>query len=332
MLLMLLAVILFVHYKKFNMIKKPFLNLEMVFFMKYFYHILRILVGLAFLISGIAKLYPIEPFENTFVELGVSNFLYAPFLARLVIGLEIFLGLSITFNLWLKNRVYYLAQGVLAFFTVYLVFLLFTKGNDIDCGCFGSLIELSPAVSIAKNFAMIIALLFIPRQYHRSGDIVKIGITLILTLSIALPFILNPTGLHNIQGVEVNQKVDLSELPKLYNENKKVGFSKGKKVVAFLSYKCIHCIKATKKLVLLDKQQKINNLYLVIGSKREEGLISFIEDNKPEFPIIWMDGDDFFKYSGGRLPAIVYIEDGVMKKKWFGDRFDVDDIKQYFEY
>jgi uncharacterized membrane protein YphA (DoxX/SURF4 family) len=298
--------------------------------MRYLYHILRILVGLSFLFSGIAKLYPIEPFENTFIELGVSNWTFAPFLARLVIGLELFLGLSIIFNLWLKNKVYYLTQGVLVFFTAYLVFLLFTKGNDVDCGCFGTLLELSPIASIAKNFILIIALLFIPRQYHNHGHIVKIGFALILILSIALPLILNPIEMHNMQGIEVNQKVDLSELPPLYKTKNKVDFSKGNKVVAFLSYKCSHCVNATKKLVLLDKQQTINNLYLVIGSKREEGLISFVDDNKPGFPIIWMNDNDFFKYSGGRLPAIFYLEDGIMKKKWFGANFDVEDIRKYF--
>jgi len=298
--------------------------------MRYLYHILRILVGLAFIVSAIAKLYPIEPFENTFIELGVSNWLFAPFLARLVIALELFLGLAIILNLWLKNKVYYLAHGVLAFFTAYLVFLLVTKGNDVDCGCFGSLVVLSPGISIAKNFAMIIALLFIPRQYHMNGNVVKIGFGLILILSITLPLALNPIGVHNMQGVEVNHKVDLTGLPPFYKTNQSVDFSQGKKVVAFLSYKCKHCINATKKLVLLDKKQKINNLYLVIGSKREEGLTKFIEEIKPEFPIIWMSGNDFFKYSGGRLPAIFYIENGVMKKKWFGDRFDVDDIRNYF--
>ena len=39
--------------------------------------------------------------------------------------------------------------------------------------------------------------------------------------------------------------------------------------------------------MLLDKQQKINNLYLVIGSKREEGLTNFIEDNRSALPTIY---------------------------------------------
>ena len=105
--------------------------------MKYFYHILRIIVGLVFIVSGLAKLYPIEPFENIFIDLGISNWTLAPFMARLVIAFEIFLGAAIVFSLWLKNKVYFLAQGTLLFFTGYLIYLLFTKGNNVDCGCFG---------------------------------------------------------------------------------------------------------------------------------------------------------------------------------------------------
>ena len=297
--------------------------------MKYFYHILRILVGLVFILSGIAKLYPIEPFENTFIELGVSNWLFVPFIARGIIAFEICIGLLIIFNIWLKNKTYYLAQGSLLFFTIYLIYLLIAKGNNVDCGCFGSLIEVSPIASIGKNIGLMIALVFIPKQYYRYG--VSYVVTLALAISIALPILLNPIGIHNVQGIEVNEKVDFSALPPLYKTATKVNFSEGKKMIAFFSYKCSHCINASKKFVLLDKEKKISNLYFVVGSRKEVGLQKFINETKPHFPIIWMKDDSFFKYSGGKLPTIVYIEDGIMKKKWFGDRFDVDDISIYLK-
>lgn len=281
------------------------------------------------MVSGLAKLFPIEPFENIFIELGVSNWLLVPFVARLVIAFELFIGLAIIFNLWLKNKVYYLAQTSLLFFTGYLLFLLITKGNNVDCGCFGSLIELSPIISIGKNIVLMISLFFIPRRYYSIG--IAWGVTLIISFSLALPLILNPIGIHNVQGIEVNEKIDFSELPPIYQTDNHINFSKGKKVVAFFSYKCSHCINASRKFVLLDKQHKIDNLYFVVGSRKEEGLLKFIDETKPVFPIIWMNDDDFFKYAGGRLPAIVYIEDGVMKRNWYGDRFDVNDIKKYFK-
>ena len=53
--------------------------------------------------------------------------------------------------------------------------------------------------------------------------------------------------------------------------------------------------------------------------------MNFKKNQKHDFPVRFgLKDDEFFKYSGGRLPAIVYIEDGVIKKKWFGDLFDVD--------
>ena len=292
-------------------------------------HFLRIIIGLSFILSGVAKLYPIEPFELVFIDLGVANFTIAPFLARFIIVFELFLGLSIIFNYWFKNIIYYLTQGTLAFFTVYLVFLLVTQGNDVDCGCFGSLIELTPVASIIKNIVLIVGLLFVKRRYHSHG-LWWLPILFIILSSVST-FSLNKVGIHNLQGVEVNEKVDFSGLPELYKMNKKVDFSKGKKMIAFVTWTCPHCINATRKFVTLNNQKKINNLYLVVGSKKEPGLIEFKEKTKHDFRTIWMKDDEFFKYSGGRLPAIVYIEDGVIKKKWFGDLFDVDEMREYLD-
>jgi uncharacterized membrane protein YphA (DoxX/SURF4 family) len=291
--------------------------------------ILRIIIGLSFILSGVAKLYPIEPFEIIFVDLGIANFTIAPFLARFIIVFELFLGLSIIFNVWLKNKVYYLTQASLAVFTGYLIFLLITQGNSVDCGCFGSLLALNPVESIIKNILLIVGLLFVKRRYHSHG-LWWLPILFIIIATTAT-FSLNRIGIHNLQGVEVNEKVDFSGLPQLYKTNQKVDFSKGKKMVAFVTWTCPHCINAARKFVSLDKQEGINNLYFVVGSKKESGLLEFKEKTKHNFPTIWMKDDDFFKYSGGRLPAIVYIEDGVIKKKWFGDLFDVDEMREYFD-
>jgi len=299
------------------------------FFMKYFTHFLRVFIGLIFIVSGLAKLYPVEPFEYIFIELGVTNWSLIPFIARFVIAFELFIGLSIIANIWLKNKVYYLAQGSLLVFTVYLIYLFLTKGNHVDCGCFGDLIKLSPAESIIKNVVLMAVLFFIPRQQQFLFK-VNTAMGFIILSSIAFPVILNPIGFHNIQGTEVNQKVNLSGLPNSYKTNQKVDFSKGKKVIAFFSYKCSHCINAARKFGLLNNEQKIGNLYFVVGSKKEKGLIKFIEQTNTSFPMIWMNDDSFFKYAGGRLPAIVYIENGVMKKNWYGDLFDVNDIRQHF--
>lgn len=292
-------------------------------------HVLRVAVGLVFILSGLAKLYPIEPFEIIFVDFGITNWLAASIVARLVITFEIFLGLSIIFNFWVKNIIYYLTQGVLVFFTIYLLFLLITEGNDVDCGCFGSFLALTPIQSIIKNLILIVILLFVKRNYHSFG--LKFMPIIFIAIAAITTFSLNTVGLHNLQGVEVNEKIDYSELPSLYSSKEKVDFSEGNKMVAFVTWTCPHCKNAARKFVSLNNQKKISNLYFVVGSKKEPGLLEFKKETKHDFPTIWMKDDEFFKYSGGRLPAIVYLENGVIKKKWFGDLFDVEDISQYFE-
>jgi glutaredoxin len=293
-------------------------------------HIIRIFVGLVFIISGLAKLYPIEPFEIIFVDLGISNFLWAPFLARFIIGFELFLGFSILFNTWLKDIVYKLALISLLIFSAYLIFLLVTVGNQVDCGCFGSFLELNPIESILKNVLLIVLLLFIKRRYHNGGVFLLLPIVFFV-LCISSTFLLNRVGLHSLQGIEVNEKVDYSKLPKVYQNNEKVDFSEGKKMIAFFSNSCPHCINASRIFASIGKGTTINNLYYVVGAKTDGSLNEFLDISENTFPVLWINDDEFFKYSGGRLPAIVYLEDGVIKKKWFGDLFDVDEVKSYLE-
>ncbi|MGB0886971.1 MAG: DoxX family protein [Vicingaceae bacterium] len=291
-------------------------------------HFIRILIGVFFVLSGITKLYPIEPFEIIFVDLGISNFFIAPFIARFIIVFEIFLGLCIVFDCWFKDIIYKLVWASLVVFTIYLVYLLITEGNAVDCGCFGSFLTLNPIQSIIKNLGLLIVLLFVKRRYHQEGVFLYTPL-LFLSIAIATTFSLNPIGLHNLQGIEVNQKIDYSNLPKTYIGNKKENFSEGKKIVAFFSSTCSHCLNASRIFTSVGKNKEINNLYYVIGAKTEKSLNSFLEQSNSNYPIIWINDDTFFKYSGGRLPAIVYLDNGVIKKKWFGDLFDVEEVKQY---
>ena len=289
-------------------------------------HIIRVTVGLVFILSGLAKLFPIEPFEIIFVDLGISNWLLAPFIARFIVAFEIFIGLSIIFNIWLKNLIYNIALGSLAIFTLYLVYLLITKGNDVDCGCFGSYLSLTPIESIIKNIVLIVMLLFVKRRYHSKG--LKLIPVLFLAIAFTSTFLLNRIGLQNAQGIELNEKIDYSDFPPLHKTTTKIDFEQGKKMIAFLSVTCSHCESAAHKFHYLETKMEIDNLYLVIASKEEKYIQPFLDKTKLESPVIWFDNDKFFKYSGGVLPAFVYLEDGILKKKWTGEFFKVEEIEE----
>ena len=290
-------------------------------------HILRILVGLVFIFSGLAKLFPIEPFEIIFVDLGVSNWLVAPFVARFIIAFEIALGLCIVFDVWIKNIIYKITLGSLAVFTAYLIYLLITKGNNADCGCFGSFLALTPIESIIKNIVLILILLLIKRRHHNYG-LINWLIIPFLAIAFLTTFLLNRVGLQNASAIELNEVIDYSELPALYKTDTKIDFTKGKKVVAYLSYGCSHCESAAHKLTYLQQEYEIDNLYVVLGSKHEKNINVFLDNTKLDYPMIWMNDNDFFKYSGPKIPAFVYLEDGVLKKKWTGEFFKVEELEE----
>lgn len=292
--------------------------------------ILRLFVGLLFIVSALAKLYPIEPFEIIFVDLGLTNWLLAPFFARAVIIVELFLGLCIVFNQWFRNYIYYFAQGLLILFTIYLVYLLITKGNTNDCGCFGSWLALSPLASIIKNLVICIALFLIKKDsYHRGLQ--WVFPLLFLLISIPSVFLLNRVGLQNSQAKAFNDIVNFTELPPLYSSSFKVNFNEGNKLVIFLSVDCSHCKSLAYKLAHLTKEGPVN-VILIMRSKDKNNLVPFFEETGLELPFIWVSDVSFFKYSGGRLPAIIFIEKGILKKKWTGEFVNLEELEELMEY
>ena len=103
---------------------------------KILFIVLSGLLGLLFIYSGYTKINPIEPFEYTFVDLGIINWTLAPFVARFMIGLEFFIGLMLFFNLYLKKFTVKLTAITLVIFTIYLLVMILREGNNGNCGCF----------------------------------------------------------------------------------------------------------------------------------------------------------------------------------------------------
>src|SRR5258708_3348656 len=103
---------------------------------KLIFIVLSMLMGAIFIFSGYTKLYPIEPFEYTFVDMGVAGWKLAPFIARFFIGLEFFIGILFFCNIKIRTTAK-ISIAVLVFFSLYLIGLIFLTGNKGNCGCFG---------------------------------------------------------------------------------------------------------------------------------------------------------------------------------------------------
>jgi hypothetical protein len=72
---------------------------------KYLPWTFRILVSALFLLSAVAKSYPIWAFEKQIVDLGIVDWCSAPYFSRLIIALELAVSVAILQKHFLKSFV-----------------------------------------------------------------------------------------------------------------------------------------------------------------------------------------------------------------------------------
>ena len=118
--------------------------------------ILRALVSGLFLLSAILKLIPLWAFEKQIVDLNLMDWCGAHYLARLIIALELAIGIGILQKHFLKRLVLPVTVLLLFAFCIHLTIVGaesgFTNGN---CGCFGQLLPMTPLEAIIKNIITI---------------------------------------------------------------------------------------------------------------------------------------------------------------------------------
>lgn len=288
--------------------------------LKIFFFLLCSFMGLVFLYSGYTKLYPIEPFEYTFVDLGIGGWRLAPFIARFMIGLEFLIGFLLIFGLYIRRFTIKLTVASLIFFSVYLLFVILKTGNNGNCGCFGTAISMTPLQALIKNAFMGVACFFI-YKYYGGLNFGKFGKWLFGTFIItafALPHILNYVD-FNYSEAYLTKKEDhfKLELDSLYN-NAKIhtppkSLSHGKHIIAFMSMSCPHCRIAAKKLKLMKEQNPSISIYLVLNGDYSK-IHSFFEDTKAyNIDYCILNGKNFVYLAGLDMPAIYMVNNSVVE-------------------
>ncbi len=295
--------------------------------------IISIALGLIFLYSGYSKLTPvIETFEFTFVDVGIANWYTAPVIARLLIGLEFFLGFLLIINYNLRKFVLPFTINLLLFFIIYLLIQIAGNGNTGNCGCFGEHVRMTPLEAILKNMAMIVAggvVYFLFEGWKVKYN--KLFLSFIFVSTVALPFIFNPIDYaytsNNLEE-KINYPLELNLLYSPEDTSKvqvpKIDLRKGKHVVAFLSLSCPHCRIAAKKFRLIKKGNPNISVYFILNGDREK-YAPFILDTKADnIPYSYCNGKTFVQLASAQLPRIYYLDNGVVVKK-----VDYYELNQY---
>ena len=277
--------------------------------------------------SGILKLYPVEPFEYTFVEQGLSNWALAPYLARCLIASEIFLGLMVILNSH-KNVAIKGVLFLLVLFTIYLGIGLIRNGNNGNCGCFGTFLSMTPLQSIFKNFGlMIVSILLLKINQPRVKKLKWLS-WIIAAGSLAIPFILNPVEIpaNNDFEATVNEKIDFNLLPPFKEKDTLVNFSEGEKILAFMSVNCSHCKLGSYKLFILTKQYNLPPVYVFfIGEDWK--VDDFFSASRSNFPYVMFQKKEFFKFSGPNIPSFLYVKNGTILKHWNSETLTESEVE-----
>lgn len=128
--------------------------------------ILRLIIGLVFLLSGLLKAIDTAVFADLISAYG---YIWFGFAAPVIIAIEILLGMLLIFNISPHVTVFSTVVFILAVSIIFLYGILF---RDItDCGCFGPLTFLNskPWLTFTRNGILI--LLLIPSLFkQQQGD------------------------------------------------------------------------------------------------------------------------------------------------------------------
>lgn len=197
--------------------------------------ILSIIVGIVFLSSGLIKVLDVSAFQSLIVQYGLQFFQY---LAPLIILLEILLGIALVLGLFQRTTAI-VSICVLLVFTGAYSYGYFVNSVE-DCGCFGSLIKSTPAMTYIRNvvlMAMLIVIAHLDETIFNNVPqwkvVVLLGVMLPSVFAAGLTFRIerHHNRSHSFEGKNI------AETP-LIKYTKADG---KRKLVLFMSYQCQHC-------------------------------------------------------------------------------------------
>ena len=324
---------------------------------------LRVFLFALFVFSAITKMFPIFPFEKQLVDLGFADWCLAPYLARLIIGVELGLGIALIQNHYLKRVVIPATALLLVAFCIHLSYQI-AIGQGGNCGCFGQFIEMTPTEALIKNIVTLGLLAWLfkiskeKKDNQRFSIVLLIGAFSILFMFMYFPF--SPCGkqcppcpvldcelchhdtvyVDTCGGGESRPPVPLidnSPTPVVSKFSKlnvfsgmKVKIDEGKSIVCFFMPGCDHCREAAKALAELSKDPNFPRVYVYFGDEEVNKIDEFFQVAGKKYPYQVLGIGEFFTLMGteGETPGILYLWNGNIQKSYFGQQFNKDDLKQ----
>lgn len=274
--------------------------------------VLKVLLGLVFIVSAILKVVDMDKFEIYVYSYHFFSLNASFIVARMAIILELVLGIGLVSHT-LHKLYWWGSVAMLLGYSLLLIYAL-TLGRTDSCHCFGDFLQLNPKQSLIKNGVLM--LLFLPIFKMESWKTPFRWLILILAImasSIAVIVISPPDNLtsnfdpeQNLQVELFDEMLDAAPLDGLH-------LREGKQVVCFFSTSCEFCQLAARKLSLMQQFYGFSEddiTYVFMGN--EEGIAEFYEHSESAryHDVLYPDVARLLKAVNGNLPVIVFLEDG----------------------
>ncbi len=282
---------------------------------------LQVFLGVVFILSAISKLVAPGLFEITILDQGIiESREIAAYLGRLLITMELFIGIAFFQPYYIKRAIVPLSLLTLIGFTGLLSYSYFI-GDTNNCGCFGELIKMSPIEAIAKNIVLIIIGVFV--FTHNKYESSKIYIpTIILLFSFGIVFMFAP--IKSYDDLKFSKYTNFERVGR-------VDLTEGNKLVAIFYIDCEHCMKTANDIIQLeDETTKFQNFFILFGGEEEDNVQTFFDEANIAHPYLRIPLDDFFDLIGNSPPRIYWLQDGKVKEFW-DDNFSNHLIKYQSE-
>ena len=285
-----------------------------------------------FIYSALSKLDNIQPFEWTFIDLGISNMLWASVIAHVFIGFEILIAAFLLFHIYLKQVTYPIVIAFLTLLTIYLIILIIKEGNNGNCGCFGDWLYMHPSTAIWKNLGMIAVCFILMRIYPIKPYKHQEWIAAVLAMTaLVATFLLSPL-ITNTQPDVTNEPLQLNLLYTDSTNKPIIDLHKGKHIIAFMSLTCPHCKKAAYLLHILKEQNPELPVYLVIAGNPSQKKDFFAETKATNLPyLLFKNMNAFQEMAGEGVPAIYWVNNGIIERKSTYLQLDPSVIKDWLK-
>jgi len=298
--------------------------------------VIRIIISLLFLVSAYAKVYhepsayfSITTFEaKQLVPLGFSSEI-SSYLSRILIALEFAIGVLILLPFYLKRIVIPLTIFVLAAFCVHLALQIYLTGNSGNCGCFGTLLPMTPLEAILKNLFAIGLLVILNKllSKDKSKSIeIFYGFLIYLFFVIgimALVPIKNSSNVTIDSNYQIQEDLVLEGPKQMKSEfGQTLPFAdKGRLILCFFAPGCDHCRAAVRSIDSLSKiVEDFPKVEIVFMDEEVDKIPEFFEYAGSEYHYIVLDISTFYDVLTWErdTPGIFYMWNGNILKEFNG--------------